>query len=93
MNTLALIVTDSAGGADQNWPAAAWVIYGGVAFILLLTGLIDFSGSWSGHSYDGKKAGARRALAAPVWPIVLVVVLVVGLVRFIIDLWKAAYIK
>lgn len=90
MNALTMIVTDGASAADQNWVAAAWFIYGGVAFILLISGLADYFNS---GGFSDKMSGARKALAAPVWPVVLIVVLVVGLIQFVGDLWKAAYIK
>lgn len=66
---------------------AFWMIYAGITFILLLTGLLDF---FVPARASEKRSGARRALAGPVWPIALVVLVMVALVQLMIDLWKAA---
>lgn len=65
------------------------LFYAAAALLFALFGLIWFD---SPYSYPSdRKFGAQLLLAAPVWPLVVAVLLIVGLVWGVPKLPKAAY--
>ena len=60
-----------------------WFVYGVVAFGIFVSSLTDYDRGM-------RKKGARKILAAPVWPAVLLLFMIRDTIRFIREVWQDA---